>query len=130
MKVFKIAIAIFSLVTVGFVAGFYTNRFLVLQNINRVANMRYAQGFEESLFEQVQATPQQQLQILPTVEKYAEKIATVYQESRGKRQSLMDSLNTALHPYLDAKQLEALDNFCFRYYYSNNAPQTASNDVK
>jgi Na+-translocating ferredoxin:NAD+ oxidoreductase RnfG subunit len=130
MKTLKIASAIFSLIAVGFVAGFYTNRFLVLQNIKQVANMRYAQGFEESLFEKVNATPQQQTQITPTVEKYADKIATVYQESRTKRRALMDSLHTDLSPYLNRAQLEELDHFCFRYYYSNNTKQTASNEVK
>lgn len=130
MKTFKIALAIFSLVAVGFVAGFYTNRYLVLQNIKQVANMRYAQGFEESLFEKVKATPEQQAQITPTVEKYADKIATVYQESRSKRRAIMDSLHTDLSPYLNQTQLEELDHFCFRYYYSNSSKQTASSEVK
>lgn len=130
MKILKITLAILCLLAVGFVAGFYTNRLLVLQNIKKVSNMRYAQGFEESLFNQVKATPEQQTQIKPTVEIYAEKIANVYQESRTKRRALMDSLHLDLRPYLNPQQLEELDNFCFRYYYANTSKQTASNEVK
>ncbi len=126
MKTFKIVVALFSLVALGFVAGFYTNRYLVKQNISRVANMRYAKGFEESMYEKIHATDKQQTQIATSVEKYGEQIATVYQESRTKRRALMDSLRMEISPYLTQKQIEELDHFCYRFY-TNPTKQTASN---
>ncbi len=125
MKTFKITLAILSLVAVGFVAGFYTNRFLVKQNINRVANMRNAHGLQESVYEKIQATPEQRQLIAPAVESYAARIATVYQESRAKRHALVDSLQVQIEDLLTEKQVKELDNFCDRYY-RYQAPKLAA----
>lgn len=119
MKTFKITLAIFSLVTLGFVAGFYTNRLLVQQKINRVANMRNATGLQESVYEKIQATPEQRKLIAPAVESYAARIATVYQESRAKRHVFIDSLQNQIKPFLSEEQVQQLDNFCDRYYRYN-----------
>lgn len=119
MKIFKITLAIVSLIALGFVAGFYTNRLLVQQKINRVANMRSATGLQESVYEKIQATPAQRKLIAPAVESYAAKIATVYQESRAKRHALVDSLQVEVERYLSKDQIQQLDNFCDKYYRYN-----------
>jgi|GEM_PF-1818452 predicted outer membrane protein len=119
MKLFKISIAILSLVAGGFFAGFYTNRLLVQQEIRQVASMRSAQGLQESVYEKIQATPAQRTQIAPAVESYAARIATVHQESRAKRRALVDSLQVQIEPFLSAQQMQQLDNFCDRYYRYN-----------
>lgn len=131
MKTFKITLVILSLVAVGFVAGFYTNRFLVRQKINRVANMRNARGLQESVYERIQATPEQRKLIAPAVESYAAKIATVYQESRAKRYALVDSLQLQVQPYLSEEQINQLDNFCDRYYrYNQPVKQLVDNRLQ
>ncbi|MDX1939140.1 MAG: hypothetical protein SFU99_01230 [Saprospiraceae bacterium] len=120
MKTFKIALVIISLVGAGFVGGFYTNRYLVKQKINRIANMRYADGLKQSIFEKINATPEQKEQISPAIEKYADKVALVYQESRMIRRSMMDSLRAEISTFLQMEQAKELENFCDRYYYFSN----------
>lgn len=119
MKTFKISIAILSLVALGFVSGFYTNRYLVQQKIDRMLSMRNATGLQESVYEKIQATPEQRAQIAPAVESYAARIATVYQESRAKRHELVDSLQMQIEPFLSAEQINQLDDFCDKYYRYN-----------
>ena len=123
MKTFKITLAIISLIAVGFISGFYTNRFLVQQKIDRVANMRNAHGLQESVYEKIQATPEQRKQIAPAVESYAARIASVYQESRARRHALVDSLQEEIKPFLSSEQIKQLDNFCDKYYRYNQPPR-------
>jgi hypothetical protein len=131
MKTFKISLAILSLVALGFIAGFYTNRVLVQQKINRVANMRNAKGLQESVYEKIQATPEQRKQIAPAVESYAARIATIYQESRAKRFALVDSLQAEIYPYLSEEQIKQLDNFCDKYYrYNQPTKQLVDNRLQ
>lgn len=131
MKTFKIALVIISLVGIGFVTGFYTNRLLVKQKITRVANMRYADGLKQSMFEKINATPEQQEQISPAIEKYADEIATRYVDFRVARHNSMDSLRTNIKPFLDNEQQEELKTFCDQYYYfshKNYKPKQYSAD--
>jgi hypothetical protein len=128
MKTFKITLAIVSLLSAGFIAGFYTNRLLVQQKISRVANMRYADGLKASIFEKIHATPEQQVLLDPVVEKYAEKIAAVHEESRSRRRGLMDSMRHEIKDFISSEQLKQLENFCDRYYRYRqpNPPRFAS----
>ncbi len=133
MKTFQIALAITSLVGLGFVAGFYTNRQLVKQKITRLVNMRYADGLKQSIFDKLNATPEQREQLSPAIEKYAEKVALVYQESRMTRHALMDSLRRDVKPFLKDEQIQALENFCDKYYYfsaKDSAPSFAEGKSK
>ncbi len=117
MKTFKIAFVLISLVSMGFVAGFYTNRYLVKQKINRIANMRYADGLKQSIYEKIGATPEQREKLAPAIEKYADQVALVYQESRMIRRGMMDSLRAEVKPFLAEPQIKELENFCDRYYF-------------
>lgn len=117
MKTFKIALVLISLVSMGFVTGFYTNRYLVKQKINRIANMRYADGLKQSIYEKIGATPEQREKLAPAIEKYADKVALVYQESRMIRRGMMDSLRAEVKPFLAEPQIKELENFCDRYYF-------------
>ncbi len=117
MKTFKIALVMVSLIGVGFVAGFYTNRYLVKQKINRLVNMRYADGLKQSIFEKINATPEQKEQLSPAIEKYADKVALIYQESRMLRREMMDSLRAQARPFLHSEQMKELESFCDKYYY-------------
>lgn len=131
MKTFKIALAIISLIGIGFVSGFYTNRLLVKQKISSVADMRYADGLKQSLFEKIDATPEQRVQISPAIEKYADKIATRYIDFRVERYASMDSLRANIKPFLDEKQQEELATFCDQYYYyshKNYQPKSAEKE--
>ncbi len=124
MKQLKIAITILSLLGIGFLGGFYTNRYLVQQKINKVAGMRYADGFKAYFFQHIQATAEQEALLSPYVDKYAEAVSAVYQESREKRQKLMNSLKQEIQPLISTGQMEKLDHFCYRYY---KAPAKAAN---
>lgn len=117
MKTFKIALVLISLVSMGFVTGFYTNRYLVKQKINRIANMRYADGLKQSIYEKIGATPEQREKLAPAIEKYADQVALVYQESRMIRRGMMDSLRAEVKPFLAEPQIKELENFCDRYYF-------------
>lgn len=92
--------------------------------------MRNARGLQESVYEKINATPEQRQLIAPAVETYAARIATVYQESRAKRHALVDSLQLQIQPHLSDKQMKQLDNFCDRYYRYQPPKQIVDNRLQ
>ena len=111
MKTLKIIAAVLSLIGIGFVAGFFTHRYVAVQQIHRVAEMRFAPGFEEHLYHIVDADAKQQKQLHPIVHRYAGLIAENHIESRAKRKTLIDSMHQEIKPLLSAEQALKLDEF-------------------
>lgn len=104
-----------SLVLIGFIAGFYTHRYATRKKMRHVAEMRFAHGFQEHLFKKIQASPEQREQMLPFVENYAGKIASIHKASRAQRKKLIDSLYEEITPFMREDQVEQLFHFSKRF---------------
>lgn len=115
MRTFKIIAAVLSLVGIGFVAGFFTHRYVAVKQIHRVAEMRFASGFEGHLYHIIEASPEQQEQLHPIVHRYAGLISANHIESRARRRTLIDSMHQEIKPLLSAEQLRKLDDFSRRF---------------
>ena len=115
MRNIKIAAVVFSLVGAGFVAGFFTHRLVAVQQIHRVAEMRFAPEFEDHLYHIIDADVEQQEQLHPIVHRYAGLIAESHIEFRTQRKSLIDSMHEEIKPLLTDEQIQKLDDFSRRF---------------
>ncbi|MCB9263840.1 MAG: hypothetical protein H6558_02310 [Lewinellaceae bacterium] len=111
MRTFKIIAAVFSLVGIGFIAGFFTHRYVALQQIHKVAEMRLPPGFEEHLYHIIGADSEQQKQLHPIVHSYAGRISEVHTDFRARRKALIDSMHQEIKPLLTEEQVQKLDDF-------------------
>ena len=115
MRTLKIVAAVLSLIGVGFMAGFFTHRYVTVQEIHRVAEMRFAPGFEEQLYHIIDADAAQQQQLHPIVHRYAGLIAESHIEFRAQRKTLVDSMHQEIKPLLSEAQIQKLDRFSRRF---------------
>ncbi len=115
MKTLKIVLFVISLLSVGFIAGFYTHRYVVAKKIEKVAELRFAMGFKKNLFEVIHADQEQRDEMGPVVDKYAQEIARVSRESRMRRKELVDSLYKELKPMMSEEQVTQMEEFSRRF---------------
>ncbi|MCB9298665.1 MAG: hypothetical protein H6559_36950 [Lewinellaceae bacterium] len=115
MRNLKIIAAVLSLAGIGFVAGFFTHRYVAVRQIHRVAEMRFPPGFEEHLYHIIDADAAQQRQLHPIVHRYAGLISENHIESRARRKALVDSMHQEIKPLLTEEQIEKLDDFSRRF---------------
>jgi len=115
MQTWKVALAMGGLVLIGFVAGFFTNRTLTKQKIERIAEWRYERGFERKLLHIVDATPEQVEEIGPIIEKYAKSNAEAHRNLRQQQRSNIESMLAEIKPYLTQEQLDRLERFGKRF---------------
>ncbi len=104
-----------SLLGVGFLAGFFTHRYVVGKKIEKVAEMRFAMGFSRNLFERINADEEQKSKMAPVVDKYAQQMAKISRDSREKRKELIDSLYKEIRPFMTQKQIEEMEAFSRRF---------------
>ncbi|MCO6491830.1 MAG: hypothetical protein J5I98_25670 [Phaeodactylibacter sp.] len=116
MRNLKIITAVFSLVGIGFVAGFFTHRYVAVQQIHRVAEMRFASGFEGHLYRIIDADAEQQSRLHPIVQRYAGQIAENHIAARARRRILVDSMHLEIKPLLSPEQVQKLDDFSRRFH--------------
>ncbi|MCB0569261.1 MAG: hypothetical protein KDC66_05840 [Phaeodactylibacter sp.] len=115
MKTYQIVIAAVLLLAVGFGAGFYTHRAMAVKRIQRVAQMRFSEGFENNFFRIIEPTDEQREQLSPIVAHYAGQIAAKNRESRLQQKALIDSMHAEVKPMLTPEQVERLERFSRRF---------------
>ncbi len=115
MQTWKVALAMGGLVLIGFVAGFFTNRTLTQQKIERIAEWRYERGFERKLLHIVDATPEQVEEIGPIIEKYAKSNAEAHRTLRQQQRTSIELMLAEIKPYLTSEQLDRLERFGKRF---------------
>jgi hypothetical protein len=115
MKTLKIVLFVTSLLGVGFVAGFYTHRFVVHKKIERVAELRFAKGFQMHLFDRIGVDEEKKTQLAPIVEKYAQQMGKESRDSRQRRREIMDSLYKEIKPLMSDEQIARLEEFSRRF---------------
>lgn len=115
MKTLKIVLFVTSLLGVGFVAGFFTHRYVVNKKIEKVAEMRFARGFQMRLFERIDADEAQKEKLAPIVKKYAQQMAKESKDSRLRRKEIIDSLYMEMKPLMTDEQIAELEAFSRRF---------------
>ena len=68
----KSIISIIALLVIGFVAGFFTNRYLTVKTANKIAALRKAKGMENRLYEILDLEAEQKEQLAPIIKKHFE----------------------------------------------------------
>jgi hypothetical protein len=128
MKNLKIAIAILSLVAIGFVAGFYTHRYVAVQRIDRVRELGRPTGFHDHLLRALQPTEEQKKLLEPIVNQYSEKMSLLVQDNRARRKALIDSLHQEIRPLLTEEQISQLEDFSKRFHAKRKKPKREKKD--
>lgn len=105
----KSIISIVSLILVGFIAGFFTNRYLAKQMIQDVANKRHPKAMEKRLYKVLELDEEQKIILEPIVKQHFEEAATVAKEHRLKRDGMNRKFKEAISPTLTASQKERLE---------------------
>jgi len=114
MQKWKSLLAMLSLVIIGFAGGFFTHRYLMQQKIEAIKKQGVHRGFQEHLFRVIDADEKQREKLEPLLQKFAEKLGTIYHGMRAQRAAIMDSLEVALAPELTEVQNEQLREFIGR----------------
>jgi hypothetical protein len=115
MKILKIVLFVTSLLGVGFVVGFYAHRYVVDKKIEKVAELRFARGFQMHLFDRIGVDEEQKTQLAPIVEKYAQQMGKESRDSRQRRREIMDSLYKEIKPLMSEEQIARLEDFSRRF---------------
>ena len=122
MNTFKTIMTIAGLLAIGFIAGFFTHRYTVQQRIEKVARLRVPRGFEERLFQMIDADAEQREQLQPIVAKYALRVAEEFREQNQAHHRIIDSMHQEIKPYLSDAQLERLERFHRRFRFREMGP--------
>lgn len=107
----KLIISITALLLTGFVAGFFTNRYMTKQIARKYANFRQAKGIENHLYKILELDAQQKTVLQPIIEQHFSELATFNQEHRLKREAMEEKFNQAIEPTLTTIQKENLAKF-------------------
>ncbi len=111
----KSIISIIALLLTGFVAGFFTNRYLAKQIIQDVANRRHPKAMEQRLYKILALEGDQKTTLAPIIQQHFEEMATFSKENRLKRDAMNKKFNEAITPTLTATQKERLEAFQKRF---------------
>lgn len=111
----KSIISILALLLAGFVAGFFTNRYLAKQMIQDVANKRHPKAMEKRLYKVLELDDDQKRILEPIIQQHFEEVATVAKEHRLKRDDMNRKFKKAISPTLTALQKERLETHQKRF---------------
>jgi len=107
----KSIISIIALLVIGFVAGFFTNRYLTVKTANKIAALRKAKGMENRLYEILDLEAEQKEQLAPIIKKHFEVLMQINKTHQEKRIAAINELKIAINPSLNEIQKEQLDKF-------------------
>jgi Spy/CpxP family protein refolding chaperone len=111
----KNILAVFGLITIGFIAGFVTHRQLVKKEMQRVVRLGEAPMFREHLVRQLDLQPEQKVQVEQILDKHVQQMRQLMQDNRRSRADLIRNLEDDLKPVLSEQQLEQLQRFNRRF---------------
>jgi len=111
----KSIISIIALLLTGFVAGFFTNRYLAKQIVQDVVNRRHPKAMEQRLYRILQIEESQKATLEPIIQQHFEEMAAFGREHRMKREAMNKKFNESIMPELTVKQKEKLEAFQKRF---------------
>lgn len=114
MKSIKAIITVVGLLSLGFVAGFFTHRQVTVKQVQKVREIGQAPGFQRHLLDFLEPTPEQREQLEPIIGRYAKEMGEQWKEHRQERKALVDAMHEEIKPLLTEAQLQKLDDFSKR----------------
>lgn len=111
MKQLKIVLALVGLLSIGFIAGFFTHRIMAKKRIEKVRNLVRKDRFGTQLFEFIEATPEQRAQLDSLVKDNGRAMQSLYENFRKDRRELIDSLELNMAPHLTETQKAQFKEF-------------------
>ncbi len=110
----KLFASMIALVLIGFVAGFYTNRYMTKQTVRKIAVLRQAKGMEDRLYKILRLDDAQKAKLEPVIKKHFENLEQINKENRSKRVKMADTLKAILAPDLTETQYKGLNRYIER----------------
>lgn len=111
----KSIISIIALMLAGFVAGFFTNRYLLKQKVEEVVKLRDSKGMKNRLHKILQLDENQKTTLEPIIQQHFEEVHIFMKDHRLKKEALDKKLNEAIMPSLTNEQKERLEFFQKRF---------------
>lgn len=110
----KTILAMIALVLIGFIAGFYTHRYMMKSHLDDLKKYRPSKGLNERILNQLAQDETEKTTLQPVIDKYVTQIVDIHKESRAKREPILEALKGELNPLLDDAQKEKLDRIIKR----------------
>jgi len=107
----KSIISIIALLFIGFVAGFFTNRYLTVKTAHKIAELRKAKGMENRLYEVLALDTKQKEQLAPIIQSHFEELTQLNKMHQEKRITVIKGLKEAINPSLTDVQKKRFDRF-------------------
>jgi hypothetical protein len=111
---FKTILAVIGILLIGYMIGFYTNRIIVKQRLEKVVKTRISPGFEHRLLDIIALDSSQYDILEPVVKKYGQRLIQVNRESKVQKALILDSLKQDLKDQLSEDQMERLEKVIHR----------------
>lgn len=111
----KSIISILALLLIGFVAGFFTNRYLAKQIVQDVANRRHPKAMKQRLYRILELEESQKVTLEPIMQQHFEEMAAFGREHRMKREAMNKKFNEQIIPELTLEQKEKFEEFQKRF---------------
>lgn len=115
MDKLRTILAVFGLVLIGFVGGFFTHRQMVTKEMQRVVRLGEAPMFRQHLVRALQPDVEQKVQIDKILDAHVKEMRSLMQNSRQERSQLVQQLEQKLEPILTEEQQTTLKNFNQRF---------------
>ncbi len=111
----KSIISIIALLLTGFVAGFFTNRYLAKQIVQDVANRRHPKAMKQRLSKILELEESQKLTLEPIIQQHFEEMEAFGRAHRMKREAMNKKFNEQIIPELTLEQKEKFEEFQKRF---------------
>ena len=108
-KRIKPIIILLSTLVIGIVLGFLVAGHHMHQRINKFQRWADPDGFVQMVQNRLDLTEEQREQVLPVIEKYANKSTSLRLDCHNQHQTIIDSMRQELIPYLNEDQVEKFD---------------------
>lgn len=115
MKNVKTLLTIVSLLVIGFTAGFFTNRQLVKQHIQKVGEMGGGPRLQDHIFDAISATEEQKDILNPIIKEHGVELRSLMKETRSNRRQIMDQMFEEIRAEITPEQQQKLTDFRKRY---------------
>lgn len=122
----KSVLAILSILALGYVMGILTSGRITQDRIKRIHKMRTAEGFQDHFFSKLEATDEQKELWKPFLNQFSQEMETISKETTEKRKPVLDSLEKAISPGLQAHQTEKFQEILKRMQRSHKSGKHGS----
>ena len=111
----KTILVVVGLLFLGFVGGFFAHKYMITQNLERIASLHAKEGFRTHLLEMLEATDEQRALIEPILEETGIAMDSIHRQSRRERRKAMEAMRTKMKHHLTPEQIQKMEAFGNRF---------------